>query len=83
MGDIVEFPKQETGLLYHVDEDDNIIALSHTDWCFSIQAVDGFTALVDNDGNAFGVIDSDAFNQILIAWLGLHCPSIFTGQSSD
>lgn len=80
MGDLVklnaEKVEDQDKIGYILDGDNKIIGVSHSDWPFDIVKKDDEIAFVSDDGEAFGVLPHNVFNDILISWLLIDAPKL-------
>ena len=72
---------------YITNAENKVIGVSHPDWPFTImrnQDASMETAIVCNDTNEpFGVLDSDAFNTILMCWLLIDAPELMSESQEE
>lgn len=74
---VVEFPAREEHEIHYVMEGDRIVGVTTPDWPFRIQRKDGKIAIVCQETDeAFGAVDADRFNVLLVAWLLADDPAI-------
>lgn len=71
---------------YGFDSEGNFASVSHPSWPFSIvrnQETGNETAFVCSDtGEPFGVLDSDAFNTVLMCWLLIDDPKLIDAAAA-
>lgn len=82
-----DYRDEKFNVNYVLDDNKNIIGVSHPDWGFTItrnQDSKTETAIVCNDTDEpFGVLDSDVFNTILMCWLLIDDPRLIDEAVQD
>lgn len=81
MGEIIKLkPTGKHEVHYILNADKKVVGVTHPDWPFRImrnQDDKTETAFVCEDTNEpFGVLESDVFNTVLIAWLLIDDPKL-------